>query len=91
MNFGGALPHLLSKKPGRIVTADFANTQQLRTGYDVRIDGVTVGTVDKIAVAGDRRGATVTMRLNKDAGPLYADAGAAIRWKTLWVARRSSR
>jgi phospholipid/cholesterol/gamma-HCH transport system substrate-binding protein len=68
---------------GRTVRAVFTGTQQLHTGDDVRIDGVAVGKVDSIALNRGARSATVSMTLSDSAGPVYADATASLRWKTL--------
>ena len=68
---------------GRTVHAVFADAQQLQTGDFVRIQGVDVGTVTGIASNGGARSATVTMQLDPSAGPLYADAGAQLRWRTV--------
>jgi virulence factor Mce-like protein len=73
----------------RTVKITFANAQQLRdfafmrTGSNVRIDGVDVGVVKRISQNPGGRSATATVGLDKAAGPLYADARAALRWQTL--------
>jgi virulence factor Mce-like protein len=73
----------------RTVKITFANAQQLRdfafmrTGSNVRINGVDVGVVKRISQNPGSRSATATVGLEDDAGPLYADARAALRWQTL--------
>lgn len=73
----------------RTVKITFANAQQLRdvafmrTGSNVRINGVDVGVVKRISQNPGSRSATATVGLDGDAGPLYADARAALRWQTL--------
>ncbi len=68
---------------GRTVTAVFANTAQLRKGDKVRMSGVEVGRVKAIALDGRRRTATVKLTVYDDAFPLYRNATAAIRWRTV--------
>jgi phospholipid/cholesterol/gamma-HCH transport system substrate-binding protein len=68
---------------GHTVKAVFTNTQQLQPGDDVRVDGVIVGKVDRIGLDHGARAATVLMTINNSAGPLYGDATASLRWKTL--------
>jgi phospholipid/cholesterol/gamma-HCH transport system substrate-binding protein len=77
----GAVSGLLSPPGKRTVTARFADARQLEPGDPVRITGVNVGTVQSLSLHG--RAATVTMKLQSSAGPLYADAGAQIRFRTL--------
>jgi len=76
-------PQLIGGEPMRTVKAEFADAQQLHEGDAVRIDGVDVGEVDTIRLNGDGRGATVSMKVPADAGPLYADAAAGVRWRLL--------
>jgi virulence factor Mce-like protein len=78
----GRLPKLLGGG-GHTVRAVFASTQQLRRGNPVRIDGLTVGSVDSIHAEPGARSATVTMTVADSAGPLYADASASLRWRTV--------
>jgi len=77
----GALPGLLHHEDRRTVRAIFADAQQLRVGAPVRLDGVKAGEVS--AIARRAAGTVVTMRLDRSAGPLHADATAALRWRTL--------
>jgi phospholipid/cholesterol/gamma-HCH transport system substrate-binding protein len=80
--FFGVIPRLLAGS-GTTVRANFASTGSLHKGEPVRIDGVTIGKVKRITVNPGGQGATVEMGLEKDAGPLYANARASIKWRTL--------
>jgi ABC-type transporter Mla subunit MlaD len=77
----GAVSGLLSPPGNRTVKARFADARQLKPGDPVRITGVNVGTVQSLSLHG--RAAVVTMKLQSSAGPVYADAGAQIRFRTL--------
>jgi phospholipid/cholesterol/gamma-HCH transport system substrate-binding protein len=68
---------------GRMVTAVFANAQQLQSGDLVRVRGIDVGHVTGIRLDPGGRSATVTMQVDRAAGPLYADAGAQLRSRTI--------
>jgi phospholipid/cholesterol/gamma-HCH transport system substrate-binding protein len=68
---------------GRTVKAVFANAQQVEDGDLVRIKGIDVGKVTAITLDRGARSATVTMQVSPSAGPLYADAGAQLRWRTI--------
>ncbi|WP_354699672.1 hypothetical protein DSM112329_05393 [Paraconexibacter sp. AEG42_29] len=80
--FLGVIPRLLAGG-GTTVRANFVSTGSLHKNEPVRIDGVNVGKVKKITVNPGGRGATVEMSLDDDAGPLYANARASIKWRTL--------
>jgi phospholipid/cholesterol/gamma-HCH transport system substrate-binding protein len=67
----------------RTVAASFADAKQLHRGDPVRIQGASVGKVDKIVLGPDERRAIVRMRVDKSAGPIYADARAQVRWRLL--------
>lgn len=82
MAYTGAY-RLLSSTDGDAVRAAFPTTARLERGDPVRMAGAQVGTVERLLPAGDGRGATVIMRLDRSARPLYADAEAAIKWRTL--------
>jgi phospholipid/cholesterol/gamma-HCH transport system substrate-binding protein len=82
-NFGGMLSNLFSSDGSRLVKATFITTQQLHTGDLVRMDGMDVGKVDGIALDRGGRSSTVTLRLKDDAGRLYADARAQLRFRLL--------
>lgn len=79
----GALRGLVTDDGSRIVRASFADTRQLTKGSPVRIDGVKVGEVEDLRLAPGARASTVELRLLDHAGPLYRDAGARIRFRTL--------
>lgn len=83
LGFTGALNGLFGGEDTRTVTAVFRDTQQLREGHQVRIDGVEVGTVERIEGDPRARRTTVTMAVREDAGPLHADAAAVLRWRTV--------
>lgn len=82
-NFTGIARNLLGSVGKREVQAVFATTQQLRTGNDVRIDGVNVGKVTAIDGQDAGRRTLVTMRIEKSAGRLYRDARANLRIRTV--------
>ena len=65
------------------VTADFERATQLHSGDEVRIDGNIDGKVASVEPSPDGQSARVTMNVNDDAGPIYADATARLRFKTL--------
>lgn len=69
--------------PTTTVRAIFADTAQLTKGDPVRVKGVNVGTVSRIALNADGRAATVTMKVDKTTIPVYADATATLRWRTV--------
>lgn len=68
---------------GPRVSAVFANTATLRKGDPVRVRGVKVGTVKELQAVDGARATKVTMTLDRDAGPLYADARAKVAWRSL--------
>lgn len=72
-------------EPGtRTVTVDFAHAAQLHTGDQVRIAGDIDGKVTSIKPSPDREAARVKLAVDKDrGGPIYADATARLREKTL--------
>lgn len=78
------LPSMLDRKETQTIRATMANAQQLRKGLEVRIDGIAVGEVAKLEPARGGRATTVVMELDEEkTGPLYADASAAIRFRTV--------
>lgn len=81
--FTGTLHSITSGEGGRTVRAEFADAGQVAAGDPVRIAGVKVGTVSGVRPMKGRVGAVVDMDLHDDAGALYADAKAALRYKTL--------
>lgn len=60
--------------------AEFASVSRLKTGQDVRISGVTVGSVKDIAIVGDH--VNVTFDVN-DRYQLYTSTRALIRYEDL--------
>lgn len=82
-NFTGIARNLLNGAGKREVQAVFASSQQLRKGNPVRIDGVEVGKVTDIQSRDGGRRTQVTMRIEKSAGDLYADAAATLRIRTV--------
>jgi virulence factor Mce-like protein len=80
--FLGIIPGVFSGG-STTVRANFESTGSLHKGEPVRIDGVDVGKVKDIEIHPGGQGATVEMKLEKAAGPVYANARASIRWRTL--------
>jgi phospholipid/cholesterol/gamma-HCH transport system substrate-binding protein len=67
----------------RTVYADFERAAQLHKGDQVRLDGKIDGKVTGVEPAPRPEQARVKLSVNKSAGPIYADARARIRAKTL--------
>jgi phospholipid/cholesterol/gamma-HCH transport system substrate-binding protein len=80
---GGVIGPQMFSGGGRRVTAVFQNTQQLKTGDEVRVQGVFEGSVSSIKLNPGGRSTTVVMSVPSSAGPLYRDATATLAWKTL--------
>lgn len=81
--FGGFSRKLLAPG-GRQLRAVFANTALLSDGSPVRVHGVDVGTVNGIALNPGGRSSTVTMTISDAAAlPLYANATATLKWRTV--------
>jgi virulence factor Mce-like protein len=71
-------------EPGtRTVVADFESASQLYAGDEVRLEGNIDGKVKSVKARPGGDGILVTMEVNKDAGPIYADASARLKNKTL--------
>lgn len=68
---------------GTTVKAIFSDTVQLTEGSAVRVNGVEQGKVEKIIVNPGGRSATVELNVHEESMPLYHDASASVRWKTL--------
>jgi ABC-type transporter Mla subunit MlaD len=68
---------------GRTVYADFVRGPQLQTGDEVRLDGDIDGQVKKVGDLPGGRGIRATLTVTNDAGPIFANARAQIRAKTL--------
>lgn len=73
----------LLRGEGRTVRAEFSSAPQIQPGDPVRVDGRDEGRVTSVEDRGGGRGAIVTMDVSEEAGPLYGDAGAELRWKNL--------
>lgn len=69
--------------PTSTVRAIFTDTAQLGQGDPVRVKGVKVGTVSAISLNQDGRAATVTMKVDETTIPVYGDATATLRWRTV--------
>lgn len=82
LGLSGVITGLLTGTDQRTVTADFATTQQLRVGDQVRVQGVKAGRVAKISRISSG-GTRVEMDVDKKAGGLYRDAGVKVRWRNV--------
>lgn len=83
-NFTGVVRSLLEERGKREVVAIFPSTQQLRSGSYVRVRGIDVGKVQRLESIDGGRSTRVTMLVDDDgAGPLYRDAHASLRWRTI--------
>jgi virulence factor Mce-like protein len=80
---GGIIGPQMFGGGGRKVSAVFADTQQLKTGDEVRVQGVIEGAVTSIKLNPGGHSSTVEMSVPSSAGPLYRDASATLAWKTL--------
>src|SRR3712207_169134 len=78
--FGGPIP---LKPQGYRVHTSFAEATQLATEADVRISGVPVGKVKRIAPDKRTGRSTVEIELESRYAPLPSDARAILRQKTL--------
>src|SRR5947209_2096507 len=67
-------------KPGYRLRAQFNNVQELKVSDPVKMAGVPVGHVEKIALADNK--VELTLRLNKDA-PVKTDSKATIKFAGL--------
>src|SRR4051794_23999448 len=83
LNLHGTLAAFFDTSSTHAVRAVFPSTQQLRGGDEVRIDGVKVGLVRSMTLARGGRTTTVTMDVDNSSGPLYGDARAILRWRTV--------
>jgi virulence factor Mce-like protein len=77
----------LARKPfesgGRSVYADFVRAPQLHKGDQVRIDGHIEGRVAGVTTLAQGRGVRAKLTVKDGAGPIFADARAHLRAKTL--------
>jgi len=67
----------------RTVLVDFERAPQLHKGDQVRLEGNIDGKVTDVKPAPTPEAARVTLAVEDDAGPIYADARARLREKTL--------
>lgn len=67
----------------RKVVVEFEHAAQLHKGDQVRLEGDVEGKVTEIEPSPTPENARVTLSVEKDAGPIYADARARLRIKTL--------
>ncbi|MHB8692556.1 MAG: MlaD family protein [Solirubrobacteraceae bacterium] len=75
---------LLLPGPGEHdITAQFAATNELRTGDSVRLHGIKVGTVKAIALDLPARRTDVQLALTDSHIQLYSNARADLRWTTI--------
>ncbi|MCW3014555.1 MAG: Mammalian cell entry related domain protein [Solirubrobacterales bacterium] len=79
----GHLSSLFGTASQHEVRATFVTAQQVRKGTEVRLDGVKVGQVKRVGLQAGGRASTVTMDVDDSAGPLYRNARAGLRWKTV--------
>jgi len=70
----------------RTVIADFERAAQLHKGDQVRLNGSIEGKVTAVEPGPRSEEARVQLSVDDDAGPIYADARARIRAKTLLAA-----
>src|SRR6476620_4475392 len=80
LSFGGAVP---LKPKGYQVQVAFPEATTLATEADVRIAGVSVGKVRKLAVDHGANRTLATIELDSAYAPLHQDAHAILRQKTL--------
>ena len=79
ISFGGPVP---LKAEGYKVTVPFTEASQLAQGADVRVSGVSVGTISRVErIPGGE--AEATLELNSDFAPIPSDTRAILRQKTL--------
>jgi virulence factor Mce-like protein len=67
----------------RKVVVEFDHAAQLHAGDQVRLEGDIDGKVTSVKPSPTPEAARVTLAVNEDAGPIYADARARLREKTL--------
>jgi phospholipid/cholesterol/gamma-HCH transport system substrate-binding protein len=68
---------------GRTVHVVFRDAGQLYQGDAVRVDGQVEGKVTGVDLLPTGNGSAVTLQVSDSAPPLYADASASLRWRTL--------
>jgi virulence factor Mce-like protein len=80
--FTASIPFL--PKGSTVVRAQFERANSARPGTPVRVHGVNVGEVERVAQGPGGRGAVLTLRIKDGIGvDVRADARAAIWWRTL--------
>ncbi len=80
LSFGGPIP---LKPQGYRVQVAFPEATTLAPEADVRVAGVSVGKVRKLAIDGERNRTVATIELDREFAPLRTDARAILRQKTL--------
>src|SRR5918997_3077349 len=80
LSFGGQVP---LKSQGYRIYADFPEASTLAVESDVRIAGVNVGRVKKLALSPGGRTTKVTLQLQSAYAPIPEDSRAILRQKTL--------
>jgi ABC-type transporter Mla subunit MlaD len=78
--FGGPIP---LKPTSYRITADFPEAATLAEEADVRVSGVTVGTVKELELPPEGNATRVTMEIEPRFAPISEDARAVLRQKTL--------
>jgi len=80
VTFGGPTP---LRARGYIVKVPFSEAAQLANQSDVRISGVSVGKVQSVSLAPDKKHALATLEIDDQYAPLPANTRAIERQKTL--------
>ena len=80
LSFGGSIPF---NPQGYRFRVSFPNAQELATEADVRIAGVSVGTVVSKSLDPQGNRTIATIQLDNQYAPIHADARAILREKTI--------
>jgi len=80
--FSGMLERA-TREGGREVTATFRTTARLAKGSPVRVRGVDAGRVSDLTYDAQRHLAVAKLTVFDDVGPVYANARAEVRWRTV--------
>jgi ABC-type transporter Mla subunit MlaD len=80
VTFGGPVPF---KPESYKISADFPEAITLSEEAEVRIGGVTVGTVDKLELPEEGNATRAVMEIDPEFAPISSDARAILRQKTL--------
>src|ERR687893_1313447 len=80
LSFGGQVP---LKSQGYRLYADFPEASTLAVESDVRIAGVNVGRVKKLALSPGGRTTKVTLQIHAPYAPIPEDSRATLRQKSL--------